>query len=176
LVREFFTSHQIEPSAGNFARFFTTYLGYLEKMIPACDGDVCPGIMEGIATLRGTGNRPALGLLTGNVRRGAEIKLRRFNLWSEFQFGAYADDHEDRNCIAEVAKRRGEEALSNRLSGDEILVIGDTPHDIRCGRSIGAKVLAVGTGGVSVDELRTHQPDWAVTDMREIDLCRICGF
>src|SRR5690349_19420438 len=58
LVREFFTSHNIETSPENFSRFFAAYLRNLEELIPGCEGDVCPGITEGIAALRGASNRP----------------------------------------------------------------------------------------------------------------------
>ena len=57
----------------------------------------------------------------------------------------------------------------------EILVIGDTPFDIRCGRAINAKVLAVATGGATLDELKNHQPDWAVKDLRKISAAEAVG-
>ena len=111
---------------------------------------------------------PLLGLLTGNIRLGAEIKLRHFNLWNVFQTGAFADDHEERDRIAAVARQRGSRLLGEELRGDQVLVIGDTPHDIRCARAIGAKVLAVATGGSRLEELERHQPDWARPDLRAI--------
>ena len=82
--------------------------------------------------------------------------------------GAFADDNEDRNQIAAVARERGRRLLGNKLRDDEILVIGDTPFDIRCARAIGAKVLAVATGGATLDELKQHQPDWAVENLRKV--------
>ena len=96
-----------------------------------------------------------LGLLTGNIRLGAEIKLRHFNLWDAFQTGAFADDHEERDQIAAVARQRGSRILGTELRGDEVVVIGDTPLDIRCARAIGAKALAVATGGAKLAELET---------------------
>jgi phosphoglycolate phosphatase-like HAD superfamily hydrolase len=58
--------------------------------------------------------------------------------------------------------------LGKDLRGEEIVVIGDTAHDIRCGRYIGARVLAVGTGGATLDELKSHQPDWVVEDLTHL--------
>jgi phosphoglycolate phosphatase len=59
------------------------------------------------------------------------------------------------------------------LRGEEVLVIGDTPLDIRCARAIGAKVVAVATGGALIEELMQHKPDWAVPDLSQIDARRL---
>jgi phosphoglycolate phosphatase-like HAD superfamily hydrolase len=111
---------------------------------------------------------PLIGLLTGNIRPGARIKLQRYQLWDKFPFGGFGDDHEERPRIAAIAQRRGGERLGRPLSGGEILVVGDTPLDIHCARAIGAKVLAVATGPFTVPQLQAHQPDWAVADLSEI--------
>ena len=67
-----------------------------------------------------------------------------------------------------MARERGSRVLKEELRGDQVLIIGDTPLDIRCARAIGAKVLAVATGGHQLDELIRHQPDWAVADLRQV--------
>jgi phosphoglycolate phosphatase-like HAD superfamily hydrolase len=59
------------------------------------------------------------------------------------------------------------------LRGEEVLVVGDTPLDIRCGRAIGAKVLAVASGGATLEELRPHRPDWAVADLSQISAAEV---
>jgi phosphoglycolate phosphatase-like HAD superfamily hydrolase len=115
-----------------------------------------------------------LGLITGNIRLGAEIKLRRFGLWDAFQTGAFADDSEDRNQIAAIAHKRGSRVLGKELRGDQIVVVGDTTHDIRCAQAIGAKVLVMATGGADLDELKRHQPDWAVEDLTCVTAQEIC--
>lgn len=166
LVREFFSHHSITPDATHFERFFETYLRHLSEMILECDGEICPGVQDFLNQLHTQTNPPAIGLLTGNIRRGAEIKLRRYGLWKNFAFGGFADDHEERDQIAAIAKERGEEILKTKLHDTEVLVIGDTPLDIRCARAIGAKVLAVATGGSKIEELKMHKPDWAVKDLR----------
>ena len=114
-----------------------------------------------------------LGLLTGNIRLGAEIKLRRYGLWEHFETGGFADDSEDRNQIAAAALERGRRVLGGNLRGEEIVVVGDTPHDVRCGKHIGAKVLAVATGGAKLEELKKHKPDWAVEDLTRINAAEI---
>jgi len=168
LVREFFTFHQIAPTPGNFKRFFERYVFWLDHILRDSKTEVCPGVWELVRELQALPQAPLLGLLTGNIRLGAEIKLRHFNLWDVFQTGGFADDHEERDRIAAVARQRGSRVLGENLRGDQVVVIGDTPHDIRCARAIGAKALAVATGGAKLGELELHEPDRAMPDLRAI--------
>jgi len=168
LVREFFGPRQIEPTPQNFERFFERYVFWLDHILRESKTEVCPGVWEFIHALQRLPQAPLLGLLTGNIRLGAEIKLRHFNLWEAFQTGAFGDDHEERDQIAAVAHQRGSRILGTDLRGDEVVVIGDTPLDIRCARAIGARALAVATGGTKLAELKQHQPDWAIPDFRAI--------
>jgi phosphoglycolate phosphatase-like HAD superfamily hydrolase len=168
LVREFLSFHQIEPSHENLQRFFEHYVFWLDHLLKETAGEVCAGVWDLIHGLQALPQAPLLGLLTGNIRLGAEIKLRHFNLWEVFQIGAFGDEHEDRSQIAALAMKRGSRVLGQNLRGDEVLVIGDTPLDIRCARAIGAKVLAVATGGAALAELERHEPDWAIPDLRAI--------
>jgi len=117
---------------------------------------------------------PLLGLLTGNIRLGAEIKLRHFGLWERFATGAFGDDHEDRNQLAGIARRRAGQTLGRDVDGHEILVVGDTPQDIECARAIGASVLAVGTGGIRLDDLRAHRADWVVETLADVKASDVC--
>jgi phosphoglycolate phosphatase-like HAD superfamily hydrolase len=168
LVREFFGFHQIAPTSRNLRRFFEHYVFWLDHLLRDSRTEVCPGVWEFIHDLQALPQAPVLGLLTGNIRLGAEIKLRHFNLWDVFQTGGFGDDHEERDQIAAVARQRGRRILGEDLRGDQVVVIGDTPFDIRCARAIGAKALAVATGGARLEELKLHQPDWAIPDMRAI--------
>jgi len=175
LVRELFALSNIPASEENFQRFFAAYAHHLHELMRGCKGEVCPGVTEFIRDLERLPHPPLVGLLTGNIRLGAEIKLRHFKLWDVFHTGAFADDHEDRSQIAIVARERGSRALKENLRGDQILVVGDTAHDIRCARAIGAKALAVATGGHTLEELKKHSPDWVVKDLREITARQVCG-
>jgi phosphoglycolate phosphatase-like HAD superfamily hydrolase len=165
LVREFFSFHDIPPTPENFKRFFERYVFWLDHILLDSKTELCPGIWEFIRGLKALPNSPLLGLLTGNIRLGAEIKLRHFDLWDTFETGAFADDHEEREQIAAIARQRGSRLLDKILQDDQVLVIGDTPLDIRCARAIGARVLAVATGGAKLQELQIHRPDWAVADL-----------
>ncbi len=168
LVREFFGFHGIPLTPENRQRFFDRYAFWLDHLLQDSKTELCPGVWAFIRDLQALPQPPLLGLLTGNIRLGAEIKLRHFDLWDVFQTGGFADDHEERGQIAAVARQRGSRILGEDLHGDQVLVIGDTPLDIRCARAIGAKALAVATGGAQLEELREHQPDWAIPDLRAI--------
>jgi len=175
LVREFFSHQQIEASPENFARFFKAYVFWLKQIIHDCKGGACDGVLEFCQSLEMLPRPPLAGLLTGNLREGARIKLQHYNLWDKFPIGAFADDHEDRDRIAAIAMERGSAHLGRPLLGEEILVIGDTPLDIRCARAIKARVLAVATGSFTVEELLQHKPDWAVPDLSKIAAREVLG-
>ncbi|MEQ2009732.1 MAG: HAD hydrolase-like protein [Limisphaerales bacterium] len=173
LVREFLAQHGVDATPENFRRFFESYVFWLEHHLHELPGGPCRGAREWLAELIALPEPPLLGLLTGNIRLGAQIKLRHYNLWEPFVTGGFGDDHEDRNEIARVAKARASHRLGRELRGDEILVIGDTPLDIACGRAIGARCLAVATGGATLAELQAHRPDWAVPDLTHLPVADV---
>jgi phosphoglycolate phosphatase len=174
ILREFFVHNAIAPSPENMEQFFEAYVFLLEHMLQSLPGGVHPGVWTWLHELRALPHQPVIGLLTGNIRLGAEIKLRQFNLWGQFATGAFADDSAERNEIAAIAKQRGEGLLGQTLQGDEVLVIGDTPLDIACARAIGAKILAVGTGMYRPKDLLPLKPDWAVDNLEKITAREIC--
>ena len=169
-VREFLTLHGVDATPENFRRFCDAYVFWLDHHLHELAGGPCRGAREWLAELNAQPEPPLLGLLTGNIRLGAQIKLRHYGLWEPFVTGGFGDDHEDRNQIAHVAKARASRRLGRELRGEEILVIGDTPLDIACGRAIGARCLAVATGGATLDELQAHRPDWAVPDLTHVSV------
>jgi phosphoglycolate phosphatase len=174
LVREFFKIHGVSESRENFSQFFQNYPFLLADVLSRSIGNECLGVKEFIADLLALPQPPVLGLLTGNIQLGAEIKLRHFNLWEQFVFGGFADDHEERNHIAVAALARGRRVLDPHLQPQEVVVIGDTPFDVKCGKFIGAKTLAVATGGSKLEELQTTGADWAVADLTKISAREIC--
>jgi phosphoglycolate phosphatase-like HAD superfamily hydrolase len=175
LARELFCLNGIPATPENFRRFFESYVFWLDHLVANTNGEICRGVPEFIRDLHALPEPPMPGLLTGNIRLGAEIKLRRYGLWEFFETGGFADDSEDRNHIAAAALERGRRLLGGNLRGGEILVVGDTPHDIRCGKHIGAKVLAVATGGATLEELQNHKPDWAVEDLTRVSAREVCS-
>jgi phosphoglycolate phosphatase-like HAD superfamily hydrolase len=100
-----------------------------------------------------------LGLLTGNVEPGARIKLELAGIDPDrFRVNAFGSDHEHRPELPAIAQRRAGEQLGLDLAGERLVVIGDTPADIECGRSLGAKAIGVASGHYTVEQLRSHNP------------------
>lgn len=174
LVREFFLKKQIDPSEKNFSRFFEHYVFWLDYLLNKCRGEICVGVWSLLPKLANLPNPPAMGLLTGNVRLGAEIKLRHFQLWDFFEFGAFGDDSECRDRLAAVAMERAGKILEEPLKGEDVLVIGDTPLDVQCAKSIGAKSLAVATGGATMEQLQASNPTLLIPNLNSITVQEMC--
>ena len=147
--------------------FFDRYLTHLARLLPLTRGEVLPGIISLLDALR---ERPdcVLALLTGNLVRGAELKLTHYGLWHYFEFGAYADDHHDRNELGPVAQARALERHGIAFPPERIFILGDTPHDIACARAIGARAIAIATGRHTRAELEPHGPDFLFDDLRDL--------
>jgi phosphoglycolate phosphatase-like HAD superfamily hydrolase len=98
-----------------------------------------------------------LGLLTGNVEAGARVKLKAAGIDPDrFRVNAFGSDHEHRPQLPAIAQRRASENLGIEIVGERMVVIGDTPADIECGRSLGAKAIGVATGHYTVEQLEKH--------------------
>ncbi len=100
-----------------------------------------------------------LGLLTGNVEPGARIKLTAAGINPDrFRVNAFGSDHEHRPELPAIAQKRAGETLGLDIAGDRLVVIGDTPADIECGRSLGARAIGVASGHYTVEQLQSHKP------------------
>jgi phosphoglycolate phosphatase-like HAD superfamily hydrolase len=132
------------------------YLSRLQRELEQAHTLVHPGIVELLAALEAR-HDTILGLLTGNLREGAYAKLRAAGIDPErFRVGAFGSDHEHRPELPAVAQRRAQAELGIDLQGEHLVIIGDTPADIECGRSLGVRAIGVATGSYSVDELRSY--------------------
>jgi phosphoglycolate phosphatase len=168
LIREYLEFHGLEVSQSHRERFLQAYLVLLAEQLNSHAGETCPGVAAFLHACRSLTPSPLIGLLTGNVRLGAELKLRAHGLWEEFSIGGFGDDDEDRNRIAVIAHSRSEQAIGTNIPGDQVLVIGDTERDVACARAIGARCLAVATGGVSEADLARSGPDWLVSTLEQV--------
>jgi len=108
-----------------------------------------------------------LALLTGNYEPSARLKLQPFDLWRYFRCGAFGDDGPDRDGLVPVAVARAIDCGHAGVTARRTVVIGDTPHDVRCAAAHGARSLAVATGGFSVAALRAAGADAAVDDLSD---------
>jgi phosphoglycolate phosphatase len=146
-------------------RILETYADRLEEEIQGPGYEVLPGVLALLDALR-TADR-TIGLCTGNIRRGARIKLSRGGLDRFFGFGegdvhGFAGDGEARERIVLAALRRASARLGRAVDPREALVIGDTPRDVTAARAAGCPVLAVATGRFGVDALRAEGADHVV--------------
>ncbi len=169
IVHQILRKQQIEPNESNTARFLDQYVRLLADELPRRKGRVLPGVRELLERLHANPNI-VLALLTGNVKRGAKLKLEHYGLWGFFEFGAFSDDHYDRNELGEFARKRAEEKHGREFTAADIDVIGDTPHDIACGKAIGARTIAVATGNFSREELASRQADRIFQDLADVEV------
>ena len=115
-----------------------------------------PGVAELLDALDGAPGI-VLGLLTGNIAQGADAKLRAVSIDpTRFKVGAFGSDHELRPELPAIAHRRANEMMKLNLQGNAVVVIGDTPADIQCGRALGARAIGVATGRYSTEQLAEH--------------------
>ena len=169
LAYQVFRANDIAPTEAIFQRFTKAYTQRLAKHLPADNTQPLPGVIGLLDAIETMANPPVLGLLTGNLPLGAELKLTHYHLWHRFEFGAFGDTTEDRNEIAQAAFKIAKGQFPN-LRPIEILIIGDTPADIHCAQSINARVLAVATGNFSEAQLAEHQPTFLAPDLTAITL------
>jgi phosphoglycolate phosphatase len=141
------------------------YLGVLAEACVSADIRIHAGVEASLALAERPGF--AVGLGTGNVARGAKVKLGRVGLHGRFAFGGYGDDSGHRPTLLRAGAERGAARLGLPLDACRVVVIGDTPKDIDAARAIGAECVAVATGSFSADELRAHQPTAAVRDLAD---------
>lgn len=150
---------------------WTAYLRELqaELQVPGHETRVYPGVRELLARLQARGDEFLLGLLTGNIAPGAELKLRSAGLDGIFAFGAFGSDAERREELPPVAVARARAHSGLNFAGKAVVVIGDTPHDVACGRGIGVRAVAVATGRHDAPSLRACGADAVLEDFADTD-------
>ena len=138
----------------------------------AATGEVfrlCPGVRELLEALEGN-EKLIPSLLTGNVEKLAEAKLRTVGISHFFQRrGAFGSDAENRDHLPAIAAGRMRAHFGEEVQAENFIVIGDTPRDISCARYFGARVLAVATGVHTVEQLQEHAPDAVRDDLSDTE-------
>jgi phosphoglycolate phosphatase-like HAD superfamily hydrolase len=167
IARRMLAAHGLPETPENLTAFFDGYLHFLAAELPVSPGRLLPGILSLLETLKARPNI-VLALLTGNLERGAKLKLTQYGVWHYFEFGAYADDHHDRDQLGRFARARATEKYGVEFPPERIFVLGDTPHDITCARAIDAKAMAIATGKFSRAELGAHAPDFLFDDLGDV--------
>lgn len=166
IFSDYLECHGLESSPELLLRFRQAYLELLPDQMKARGGSICPGIPSMLAKLRVMANCQT-GLLTGNSAASAQIKLSHFGLQSFFSFGIFGEHRRHRIELAEdippiITKRFGPDWETQQL-----IVIGDTPEDVRLGKAVGARTIAVATGGHAEPELRDSQPCLFLNDLSD---------
>lgn len=149
---------------------FAALTHHIEKAAASSRMYLLPGVKPLLNRLAQDSNF-LLGLVTGNLRQTVIHKLRAVGIEPNFfSFGAFGDEHYDRNCLPSLAIKRASQLLGYDVSPQEVLVIGDTPHDIACTHHTGLKVLSVSTGLYAFDDLAKSHPDFLLEDLSDTDL------
>ena len=168
IVRDLAQAHALGQGREVEDAILEGYLSHLPDQLrhkqQAGQASLLPGIVPILDALAETPG-VAVGLLTGNIRRGAAVKLGFFGIHDRFGFGGFGDHHQDRDEVAREAWGEVTGRFGADLPPEQVLVIGDTPLDVQCARAIGARVLAVATGIHTIDQLASCQPDYCMADL-----------
>jgi phosphoglycolate phosphatase len=171
IVMEMFEKIGVTDSEEERRRFYGCYLGHLLKNLgePGTRGILLEGVTALLEALDAEveSGRALVGLLTGNIAKGARVKVDYYGVGRHFAFGSYGDDHHDRNLLGPIAVGRAADHAGLDLGSAPVTVIGDTAKDIRCARAFGARVLAVATGSISRENLASHDPDVLLDDLAD---------
>ena len=141
---------------------------YLKKLEQELKKDevvtILPGVRQVLAVLKND-SRCALGLLTGNVLAGAQIKLAKEDLFSYFPIGAFGDDALKREQLPSFAIQRAEKYYGHFFDKKDIWIVGDSVNDIKCAQANHLKSLAVASGHVKEEELAEYHPSALLPDL-----------
>ncbi len=149
-------------------RVLDRYVGELSKRLRPEAVVPKPGIPELLERLARE-PRVVLGLLTGNIERGARLKLQPPGFNRYFPFGAFGDDSADRYCLPSVAVARAREHTGRDFPPASVVVIGDSVHDVGCGRALGARTIAVATGPTPPEKLEAERPTAFFSDFSDVE-------
>ena len=171
IVRELMrgVGHEDEHIDSRMQELFNRYVVCLREELrdPGHRAMPLPGVTDLLDALSARDD-VTLGLLTGNLAEGARAKLEAVGIDPDiFAIGAYGSDHELRPELPAIAQRRAREVLGIDVPGCHVVVIGDTPADVECGRDIGARAIGVATGRYTTDVLAAYGADAVFTDLSD---------
>jgi phosphoglycolate phosphatase-like HAD superfamily hydrolase len=164
IVRTALMEHGIVADEGLVADVLQRYAAHLPRQLELASAfEVLPGARSLLSELSARDD-VLLGLGTGNTEPAAHAKLAHGGLDSFFSFGGFGSDHPDRTEVLRVGLQRGIERCGEREV--RVVVIGDTPHDVAAAQAIGARCIAVSTGGFDGPALKAAGPSVVVSDLR----------
>lgn len=172
IVRELLTAvgYSVQDVEARLDALWELYIRNLRRELAGKPIEPLPGVPELLHRLEHSGDPTVLGLLTGNVKEGARLKVDAAGLgFDRFRVGAYGSDHWRRPELPAVAARRARETTGIDFAGKEIVIVGDTPFDISCGAHLGVRTIATATGTHSAQDLASHGPDYLFDDLSDVD-------
>jgi len=164
IMKEGLSLHRLTSGDGILASIVSQYIKNLRIEINNKKKHIKPGVIELLNALN-TMDGYWLGLLTGNIEQGAQIKLGAFDLNKYFPVGAFGDDNEDRNRLLPVAIEKLRIMKNIDINYSDCIVIGDTPMDVQCSKPFGASSIAVSTGPYSYESLLETGADYVLRDL-----------
>lgn len=154
------TDEEIDEMLVRKDEMFNIYLGLLEEEIKNAKFFIIhEGVVELLDSLA-VHDHGYLGLLTGNIEKGARMKLEQFGLNKYFPLGAYGSDHANRMELPDIATVRAREHFKVDFKPNQVVIIGDSIYDVLCAKGYGAKSIAVNTGKTSKADLEEQKPDY----------------
>src|ERR1700687_2144175 len=157
-----------ERCESDLPRALDLYLKELERQLESGSVVPKPGL-AGLLSRLSAEPMVTLGLLTGNLERGARLKLAPPDFNRYFPFGAFGSDSADRYQLPPIAVSRARERTGHLFEGKSIVIVGDSVHDVGCGRSLGVRSVAVATGITSPERLAAENPDVLLTDCSDTE-------
>ncbi len=144
------------------------YTSLLDETLQSAHVESINGVNESISFF--TDNEIPIGLLTGNFERSAYIKLNRGGLDKHFSTGVFGCNHGDRRMLAEEGIELARAYIGSSFEPKDLIIVGDTPHDIHCAQHVGATAVAVTTGYYSREELKSHKPDVLLDSLSDTEM------
>ena len=169
IVRELLRDAGLEDAAvdAGLAGLWDRYIGELEARIRDNPMRLLPGVADLIEALDAEPD-VALGLVTGNIIRGARVKLGSVGLAGFFAIGGYGSDHEIREHLPAIALERAFETWGVRFPAASTVIVGDTHRDVECGKHEGTRTVAVATGRIPRERLETTGADAIFDDFSDV--------
>lgn len=158
-------NHYVDESL--FQSFKNTYIRTLKKELLPAYVHLMEHVREVIDYF--TDRKYLFGLLTGNFKESAYIKLQKAGIDHFFDFGVFGSDHTDRNDLPAIAHDSAQKYFKTKFSRKDIIIIGDTPKDVLCAHQYGATSIAVATGSYTQKELSHSNPDYLLKDLSNPD-------
>jgi phosphoglycolate phosphatase-like HAD superfamily hydrolase len=171
IIHQALTGNGFSPGEiqAQWTRFTLALARQMAVTVDECGVCLCPGVPELLDALAAR-DELLLGLVTGNIENTAPIKLEAVGIAPNmFRVGGYGSDDANRNRLPAIAAQRAEKLTGRHFTGHDVVVVGDTPADVACGRAVGAWTVAVATGGPPIESLRAANPDRLLPNFTDLE-------